>query len=59
MGPVTVRPFKLLVAALIFADGAAPLPREEFYIPGSILRAKVDTSNPLAFGSAVPVRPGH
>ncbi len=27
-----------------------PLPREKFYIPGSILRTSVDTSNPLAQG---------
>jgi hypothetical protein len=26
------------------------LPREKFYIPGSLVRARVDTSNPLAWG---------
>lgn len=26
------------------------LPREKYYIPGSVLEAKVDNSNPLAFG---------
>jgi hypothetical protein len=26
------------------------LPREKYYVPGSILRARVDTSNPLAYG---------
>jgi len=26
------------------------LPREKYYIPGSVLQAKVDTSHPLAFG---------
>jgi hypothetical protein len=27
-----------------------PLPRETFYIPGSLLRVKVDNTNPLAYG---------
>ncbi|MFP4082130.1 MAG: hypothetical protein ACLFVG_05135 [Candidatus Aminicenantes bacterium] len=27
-----------------------PLPREKFYAPGSILRARVDNTNPLAYG---------
>jgi hypothetical protein len=27
-----------------------PLPREKFYVPGSILEARVDTTNPLAYG---------
>ena len=30
--------------------GERPLPREKFYVPGSVLRAQVDNSNPLAFG---------
>jgi hypothetical protein len=32
------------------ADPLAGLSREKFYVPGSLLRAAVDTSNPLAFG---------
>jgi hypothetical protein len=33
------------------ADGKEkPLPRDKFYIPGSLVRAHVDTSNPLAYG---------
>ena len=33
------------------ADGTErPLPREKFYIPGSILQISVDNSNPLAYG---------
>ena len=33
------------------ADGTErPLPRERFYIPGSILEARVDKTNPLAYG---------
>jgi hypothetical protein len=27
-----------------------PLPREKFYIPGSLLKASVDNTNPLAYG---------
>src|SRR5581483_11259442 len=27
-----------------------PLPREKFYIPGSLLRVNVDNTNPLAYG---------
>jgi hypothetical protein len=27
-----------------------PLPREKFYIPGTILEARIDRSNPLAYG---------
>jgi Zinc carboxypeptidase len=29
-----------------------PLPREKYYIPGSILDARVDNTNPLAYGMA-------
>jgi hypothetical protein len=34
-----------------------PLPREKFYVPGSVLQASVDNSNPVAYGmsSAVDV----
>jgi hypothetical protein len=33
------------------ADGKdKPLPRDKFYIPGSLVRAHIDTSNPLAYG---------
>jgi hypothetical protein len=33
------------------ADGKEhPLPRDKFYIPGSLVRAHLDTSNPLAYG---------
>jgi hypothetical protein len=27
-----------------------PLPREKFYVPGSVLRARIDPTNPLAYG---------
>ncbi|HEY3738704.1 MAG TPA: M14 metallopeptidase family protein, partial [Bryobacteraceae bacterium] len=33
------------------ADGRdRPLPREKFYIPGSLLKAHIDNTNPLAYG---------
>jgi hypothetical protein len=33
------------------ADGKArPLPREKFYVPGSVLQASVDNSDPVAYG---------
>ncbi|MEQ2007945.1 MAG: M14 metallopeptidase family protein [Limisphaerales bacterium] len=31
-------------------DKPRPLPREKFYVPGSVLRARVDTAHPLAWG---------
>ena len=31
-------------------DPLAGLSREQFYVPGSLMRASVDTANPLAFG---------
>jgi hypothetical protein len=32
-----------------------PLPREKFYIPGSLLKASVDNTNPLAYGMPAQV----
>jgi hypothetical protein len=32
------------------ADGERALPRDKYYIPGSVLRAAVDTTHPLAHG---------
>ena len=32
-----------------------PLPREKFYIPGSLLKASVDNTNPLAYGMPAKV----
>ena len=35
------------------ADGTVrPLPRDKYYVPGSVLRVAVDTSNPVAHGFA-------
>jgi hypothetical protein len=33
-------------------EGGAPLPRTKLYIPGSVLSAKIDASNPVANGMA-------
>jgi hypothetical protein len=30
--------------------GNKPLPRDQFYIPGSLMRAAIDNTNPLAYG---------
>ena len=35
---------------LPITNALADLPRAKFYVPGSILRADVDTTNPIAFG---------
>ncbi len=37
------------------ADGERPLPREKYYVPGSILRTSVDTTLPVAHGLASQV----
>jgi hypothetical protein len=31
-------------------ENGAPIPQTKFYTPGSVLRARVDTSSPFAFG---------
>jgi hypothetical protein len=38
-----------------FTDSLNGVPPKEFYCPGSILEIAVDTSNPIAFGSAATV----
>jgi hypothetical protein len=47
---------ELPISDHLVADGE-PLPRTKFFVPGSILRAEVDTTHPLAagIGSAVDV----
>ncbi len=40
----------LPVASQIADAGGKPLLREKFYIPGSLMRARVDTTHPLAWG---------
>ena len=37
------------------AAGDSPLPSEKFFVPGSILEARIDTSHPLAYGVSDPV----
>ena len=32
------------------AENGAPLPREKFYVPGSVLSVKIDNTHPLAYG---------
>ena len=44
----------LPVGDYLVGDGQ-PLPRTKFYVPGSILRATVDTNDPLAAGVGSPV----
>jgi len=44
----------LPVSDHLAADGE-PLPRTKFYVPGSILRAHVDTTHPLAAGLPSPL----
>jgi hypothetical protein len=46
--------FGVVANALVepLSDGSTrPLPRERFYIPGSILRLRVDNTTPLGYGS--------
>jgi hypothetical protein len=44
----------LPVASHLMEDGE-PLPRTKFYVPGSVLRAAVDTTHPLAAGLGAEV----
>jgi hypothetical protein len=44
-----VQQFELPVANHLLENGN-PLPREKFYVPGSVLRLSVDDTNPLAHG---------
>jgi len=44
----------LPVSDHLVADGE-PLPRTKFYVPGSIVRARVDTAHPLAAGMGAAV----
>jgi len=48
---------KLPIDDPLVDEKAKPLPGTKFYIPGSVLQAKVDQANPLAFGvtSTVPL----
>jgi hypothetical protein len=55
IGSSTVLGYHLGLAlrnALVETENGAtrPLPREKYYIPGSILEARVDTTSPLAYG---------
>jgi hypothetical protein len=43
-------PVRDALAELTPAGNERPLPREKFYIPGSILDARIDNTKPLAYG---------
>jgi hypothetical protein len=40
----------LPVSSALVDDAARPLPRERFYVPGSVLRVSVDNTTPLGYG---------
>jgi hypothetical protein len=40
----------LPVSSALVDDALRPLPREQFYVPGSILRVSVDNTTPLGYG---------
>jgi hypothetical protein len=42
--------FGLPISDAIVGDDNKPLPRAKYYVPGSVLSVKVDTSNPVAWG---------
>ncbi len=41
---------KLPIESQLVDEGGRPLPTEKFFIPGSVLRTKVDVNDPLGFG---------
>jgi hypothetical protein len=41
---------KLPIGSHLVDEKGTPLPNTRFYVPGSLLTAKVDTANPMAFG---------
>ena len=43
-------PIKNALVERVAGFAERPLPNEKFYVPGSILEARVDTSHPLAYG---------
>jgi hypothetical protein len=43
-------PIRDALVEAIPTGGERPLPREKYYVPGSILEARLDTSNPIAYG---------
>jgi hypothetical protein len=43
-------PIRDALVERIASGGERPLPREKFFIPGSILEARIDQTNPLAYG---------
>ena len=43
-------PIKDALVERVAGGAERPLPNEKFYIPGTILEARVDNTNPLAYG---------
>jgi hypothetical protein len=43
-------PIKNALVERVAGFAERPLPAEKFFIPGTLLEARVDTSNPLAYG---------
>jgi hypothetical protein len=53
---VTVGSATTMAGALgVPLQNAVTLPREKFYIPGSLMRAKIDNTSPLAYGMPTEV----
>jgi hypothetical protein len=50
LGEMLGLPVKNYLSERTSSGGSRPLPTEKFYIPGSLLRASVDNSDPLAYG---------
>ena len=50
MGYHTGLPIKNALVERVAGFAERPLPAEKFFIPGTILEARVDTTNPLAYG---------
>src|SRR4029453_10819347 len=43
-------PIRNALVERVVGGGAPPLPREKFFIPGTILEARIDPTHPLGYG---------
>jgi hypothetical protein len=50
LGELLGIPVKSYLTELSANGNEEPLPREKFFIPGSLLKAQIDNTNPLAYG---------